>query len=184
MCLPAVAAAIPALAGGGAAAGGMGTLAQIGLVAQGAAGVASAVGAVNQGNIAAAEAEANSKLQAEAARQAIDEGAQASSERFKEGRKLMARQRAVMAANGIDVNSDQSLDMLEDTRIDTTEDVYSIRTNAARQADQFRQSQANYSSQADAAKTTARYGAAGTLLSTAGRVSSRWAQYGMSGGDY
>lgn len=183
MCLPAAVAAIPSLfTGAGAAAGSVGTLAKIGMAAQGVAGVVGAAGAINQGNIAAAEAKANSKAQSEAAMQALAQGSEESSERFKEGRKLLARQRAVMAANGVDVNSDQALDILDDTRTDTTEDAYAIRTNAARQADGFRQQQANYSAAASAAKTSSRYQAAGTLLSTASSVSRRWAQYGM--GEY
>ncbi len=100
---------------------------------------------------------------------------------------LVGAARAAQASNGLDVNSGSALDVQSSAEMLGQLDAASIRSAGARQArayeDQGRgfQDQAGlYALQANAAGPSA-LGMFGSLLGTAGAVSSKWLQYQNAG---
>ena len=164
------------------------TLAIASTVASAASGALSFVGAISQGNAAAKQAEYqaafarnnqimanNAALDAEAAGRTKE----ANARRATEG--LKGRQRAVLAANGVDVNTGSALDIQTDTAALGELDALTIRSNAERDAVGYRNQGQNFGGEAALAAarasnaTTSGYlGAAGSLLTSTGNVAQKW----------
>lgn len=96
--------------------------------------------------------------------------------------------RASQGASGIDVNSGSTKDVQTSQRLVSNMDMAQIRSNAAKVAYDYRtqstydQSQAGLDVMAgEDAMTEGRYKAAGSLISTAGNVSSKWLAGQQSG---
>lgn len=137
-----------------------------------------AVGQVQQGKAAAQAARFNSKvadMNAEIAerqaRDALERGKLEEQKKRTQVQQVLGRQKAAMAANGVDVGFGSPLDTLVDTATLGEVDALTIRSNAAREAYDYRVRGANGRAQAgldrmnaDASETAGYLGAAGTLL--------------------
>lgn len=164
------------------------TLATIATVASVASGAVGAVGAIQQGRAAKAQADyqarvaENNRILAErAAKQAEEAGELASHQARQRARQLIGRQRAIIAAGGGDVGVGSALDITSDTAAFGELDALTIKTNAARDAANYRAQGANFQADADLARargstalTSSYFNAGGTILSTAGNVASKW----------
>lgn len=124
---------------------------------------------------AAAEQEANATFQAammdinsEVAKFQADDaiimGNRAASEHLQKVRGVIGAQKAAMAAQGIEVNDNSALEVLEDTARSGAIDALIIRNNARREAWGFRVSSSQYASQAGFSRIAADYGPRGTLI--------------------
>lgn len=168
-------------------------LSTIGKLAVGAsaAGAAySAYGAYNQAKGAKAAANYNAAVarnnaqvaqwQAEdATRRGVDEKRRVQVQ----ANQLKGRQITAMAERGIDLGEGTALDILTDTDFFGEIDANTTIANAAREAFGFKVTASNYNSQGDMQAARARSispggAAAGSLLTSAGRVASTW--YGFS----
>jgi len=133
----------------------------------------------------------NNKILADrAAQDALDRGKVAEDRQRIQTRQLAGRQRAVLAANGVLVDSGSALDITSDTAMIGELDALTIRANAEREAEGFRQQGANFSSEADLADARGRQAKSslplqigGTLLSTTGSVASKWYGFNQDGID-
>lgn len=164
------------------------TLATIATVASVASGAVGAVGAIQQGRAAKAQADYQAKvaennrvLAERAAKQSEEAGELASHAARQRARQLIGRQRAIIAAGGGDVGVGSALDITGDTAAFGELDALTIRTNASRDADSFRAQGANFTAEADLARSrgssalsSSYLEAGGTILSTAGSVASKW----------
>jgi hypothetical protein len=123
-------------------------------------------------------AEMNATLADRAAKDAIERGATEEQRKRMEVAQLQGRQRAAMAANGVDLTFGSPLDTLVDTAVMGELDALTIRRNAAREAYDFDVQGMNYRADAtlsrmgatsalagaSAAKTGGYLSAAGTVL--------------------
>ena len=156
---------------------------------------AGVVGQVQAGQAAAAEAKyqsavlKNNAIQAEyAARDAIERGRVEELKQRIATKRLIGRQRAVLAANGVLVDQDSALDITADTETLGEFDALTIRDNAAREALALRQQRGQFLSEATLARMrgrqaqTAGYvGAGATLLGGLGSVAGKWYNYKQAG---
>lgn len=117
------------------------------------------------------------------AEDALARGDRQASEVRMKSRQLKGRQRATMAANGIDLGTGSALEILTDTDYFGEIDANTVKDNASKEAWALRNQARGFSYEASMAK--ARAGAespllaAGTsLLTSAGRVSDRWYKTG------
>lgn len=113
------------------------------------------------------------------AQDALARGDRAASRVRSQGRQLQGRQRAAMAANGVDISTGSALEILKDTEFFTEMDATTAKDNAAREAWAIRNQAAGFT--ADANLLQARgdaespmFAAATSLLGSAGRVASSW----------
>lgn len=180
MCIPAIAAAgasIGSMLGGTAAgvsasaAGGLATAMQIG------GGVLGAVSQVMNYQAQAKAAKRSAAVAQEAARETLEQGEQESDLQRRAAAKLMGQQKVGMAANGIDLNSTNAIDLLDETALLSEEDAFAIRTNAQRQAKSLSQQAANYRADAASAKSAAFFEPVKTILGTGAKVGSRYSHY-------
>lgn len=124
----------------------------------------------------------NNALRAEyLAEDAIERGKQEEREERIRGRLLIGQMRAVLAANGADVNSGSALDLQIDQAETNELEAQTVRNNAQREAQEFRIRASNYESEAsltqlagENAYNSSKRKARGTLLSTAGKVAGSW----------
>jgi len=151
--------------------GGVGTAATVG------AGAITAYSQVKNMRSQAAAASATAAAQDEAARQAVEQGEQESDRLRTRSSVAEGENIAAMAAQGVDVNSAQAIDILDDNRFLAEEDAFTIRSNAGRRADQFSQSAANSRSQARTARSNAIWQPVSTILTTGARVGSKYASW-------
>jgi len=133
--------------------------------------------AVNRNN------EIYAQRRAEDARQ---RGEQAAFQNDLKTRQLQGRQKAVLASNGIDVNSGSAVDITSDTAAIGAMDTLTIRANAEREALGYEQEGSNFGAAAglqsfQASNTSATLGQAGTILGGLGSVSDKW--YRFKSGD-
>jgi hypothetical protein len=82
----------------------------------------------------------------------------------KEGETLKSAQVASMAAQGVDVSSGVTQDLLTDTNTKVAEDVRRIRVNARKEAWALQAQGMQYKTQGDRAKSRGRYALMGGLL--------------------
>lgn len=171
------------------------TLATAALVASAAGAAISAYGAYQQGQALKAQGTyqaavlRNNKILADrAAADAVARGKSEASKREQQGRALIGRQRAVLASNGVDVNSGSAVDIQADTEANTKLDADMIRANAEREALGYRTQGMNFDASAslatlrgDQAGANSLLSAGGTLLSGAGSVASKWYQFDNMG---
>ena len=155
----------------------------------------SAVGSMQEGKAAAAEARyqsavlKNNAVQAEYA--AKDAEARGRVEELKQRistRRLIGRQRAVLAANGVVVDQDSALDITADTEMLGEFDALTIRDNAAREALAFRQQRGQFLTEASLARmrgkqaqTAGFIGGGAALLGGLGSVAGKWYNYKQAG---
>ena len=88
--------------------------------------------------------------------------------------KLIATQRAQLAANGVDVNVGSAADLQETTEALGEADALRIRGNAVDQADSMERGAGLTLAGGDAAKTAGTNRATGGLLAGAGKLASKW----------
>lgn len=127
----------------------------------------------------------NAILAGRAAEDATARGAIEESRQRAIGRRTLGSQRTAFAANGIDLASETVGDIAASQGGLNELDALTIRANAAREAAGFRQEGANYRAQAGLLKSqaaNARYAgnlaAAGTVLSGASDVATKWYSFG------
>lgn len=132
-------------------------------------------------NYSAQVARNNQVLADRAAADAIDRGNVAADQKASQVRQLIGKQRASLAANGVDVNSGSAVDITTDTAGFGTLDVLTARANAEREALGYKTQGMNYQNQAQldemkasSALDAAPLSAAGSLLSTGGSVAKQW----------
>lgn len=159
---------------------------QAGMVAQAAGGAAAAYGAYSKSkaektayDIQAQVADNNKQYANWQAEDAIRRGQKSAVATQLKARQLKGSQIASFASRGIDLGEGSALNILTDTDYMGAIDSNTVMDNAAKEAWMYRTQASNYGSNADLlryrAKSTSGYGeAAGTLLTTAGSVASRW----------
>lgn len=135
---------------------------------QGASSLSTAIsssGAVRaQGAYESTVAKSNQSLAEIQAEDAIRRGDKAAAEHGKAVRSLMGKQKAALAAQGIDVSSGSSADILNDTNYLGTLDALTIKNNAAREAFGYKSQAIGYGSQANFADLSTRNLSRSTLL--------------------
>lgn len=94
-------------------------------------------------------------------------------------RQVGGRQRAAIAASGVDMTTGSALEMLTDTQFFGEVDVNTLQDNAAREAWALRNQAAGYKSEADLMRARASaespmMAGVTSLLTSAGRVASNW----------
>ena len=96
-----------------------------------------------------------------------------------QGNQVKGTQRAAMAANGVDLGEGSALHILADTDYFTDIDATTTLDNAAKEAWAIRNQAAGYQAEASlmsgrAAAESPMFAAAGSLLTSAGRVAGSW----------
>lgn len=112
-----------------------------------------------------------------AARDRLEQGREESDRRRRAGAIQQGQQVAALAANGIDVEGDLALDLLDDSSTLVSEDAFSIRENARRGATGLSQQAANSRTSAANARSEGTFGAISTVLTTGAKVGSKFRQY-------
>lgn len=147
-----------------------------------------AAGAVQQAQSTAAAnrynaqvQEMNAKLAERRAKDAIERGAAEEQRKRQQVSQIQGQQRAAMAANGVDLTFGSPLDTLVDTAAMGELDALTIRTNAYREAYDYRVDAVNKRAgaqlsrlQANAAETGGYLDAMGTVLTGAGKAYSQY----------
>ena len=124
--------------------------------------------------------ERNAALMDFQAKEAVRMGEKEAQQRALQTKKLMGRQRAVAAAQGIDVDSGSALDIAQETAGMGALDVATIRNNAWKQAWGFQVQASNARSQANMTRVQGKYNARQTLITggmqAAGSIMSGFAE--------
>lgn len=135
------------------------------------------VSAIQQGQAQAAAmnynaqvAEMNATLADRAAKDALRRGAAEEQQKRMEISALQGRQRAAMAANGVDLTFGSPLDTLVDTAVMGELDALTIRRNAAREAYDYETQGVNYRADAGLSRVNAKAARTGGYLSAGGTV--------------
>lgn len=135
------------------------------------------VSAVQQGNAAAASAnynaqvaEMNAGISDQNARDALERGKLEEQQKRQEIAAITGRQKASMAANGIDIGFGSPLDTLVDTAMLGEIDALTIRSNAAREAYGYKVDGANGRADAVLSRANAKSAKTGGYLSAFGTV--------------
>lgn len=166
-------------------------LPEIATVASIASGGLSAIGAISNANAQAKQAEYNAatarnnqQLAENAAKEATQAGQTREANSRMASAQLRSRQRAVLASNGVDVNTGSALGIQEDTAQAGELDALTIRSNAEREAVGYRNQGANFGGEAALAAARAAnatsagyFSAGGSLLTSAGNVAQKWYQF-------
>lgn len=156
---------------GAAFGGGLGTAATV------AAGGVTAYAQVKNAQAQKAAALATAKAQETAAQESLEAGREESAQRLIAGAQRRAQAAAQLAANGIDVQGGQGLDILDDAALLDQQDAFAIRENARRQARGFSAAAANARADAATAGSAAFLQPLATTLTTAAQVGQRYAPY-------
>lgn len=108
-------------------------------------------------------------------------------QRFKTNQ-LVGRQRASLAANGVDVGSGSAIDLIQDTFKIGETDALTIRANAERDAAAYLAQGANFAGEAGLYRSSGQnirgalpFELGSTALSTAGSVAGQWYNYNAAG---
>ena len=157
-----------------------------------------AAGSIQQGQAAAKAAkynaqvaEMNATISERRAKDALDRGAFEEQQKRRENAALMGKQKAAMAANGIDLTFGSPLDMIVDSATLGELDALTIRKNAYREEYDYRVQAANqraqktmYEGAAKSALTGGYLAAGGTILGGAGNAYKNYYQatYGSTPG--
>jgi hypothetical protein len=150
--------------------------------------VVGAAGQMQSANAAASAAEYNASVQRENARLAdrqakrvLEAGMEEERKQLGATQRLIGKQTAAQAANGLDVTFGSPLDLIVDTATQGKIDAMTIRTNAYRNYDDVRNQAvaarnraALYDMEASSSRTSGMLSAAGTVLTGAGQA------YGLS----
>lgn len=87
---------------------------------------------------------------------------------------LKGQQRSALAANGGVLDEGSALDILADTAEQGELDALMIRSNAQREANDYRNQAGNFESQASMARFEGNMNSATTIIGNAGSVSNKW----------
>lgn len=175
---------IPGLAAGVAGGGGFGSIFQL------LGGVVSAIGQMQNANAQAAvyeqQAELNRKQaieQEEASRELLEQGRTESDRRRRQQAINAGEQKAALAANGVDVEGELAIDVLDDSQTVADEDAFNIREQSRLNAEGRTQEARNLKVEANNnevrasnARSQGMFGAFGTILSTGAKVSQSFAR--------
>lgn len=130
--------------------------------------------------------ENNAKLMDFQGKEAIRMGEKEAQQRALQVKKLAGRQRAVAAAQGIDVDSGSALDISQETAGMGALDIATIRNNAWKQAWGFQVQATNLRSQANMTRIQGKYNARQTLITggmkAAGSIMSGFSSAGSGAG--
>lgn len=170
-------AAAGAAGAAGTAAAGSSIMGTIGTIASIGSGVVGAVSSIQGGNAAAAAASATAQQQERAAIQAMEASEREAMLTQRRAAQMRGENRVALAAQGVNVNSVEALELLENFDTQVEEDLFAIRENGVRAANSYGQDAANSRAQGASAKSQGRWGAGSSLLSTAARVGERWRPY-------
>lgn len=129
-----------------------------------------AFGSIQQGNYQSAVARNNQVIAERAAVDAEQRGAEAEQQQRQRTQQVLGRQKAMMAANGLDISSGSAGDLLADTRRYGELDALTVRSNADREAYGYRAQAAQYGADAKMARRAGYLNAAGSLLTGASLV--------------
>lgn len=139
--------------------------------------VLSAAGQVQQGNAQAQAgqynaqvADMNATMAETRAKDALARGAVEEQQKRAQTAQLMGRQRAAMAANGVDLTFGSPLDTIVDTAIMGELDAMTIRQNAGREADDYRMQAWNARADAGLSRSNAKSAKTGGYLAAGGTV--------------
>ena len=160
-----------------ASAGSLGTILSIG------SGILGAYTAYTGGMAQSKALKQTAAAQELAAQQAIEQGNDESDRRRRAGALLAGEQKAALAANGIDVGGELSIDLLSDTQALVSEDAFSIRENSRRGAQGMYEQAANSKAAAGNAKREGIFGAVSTALGTAAKVGPKFASWSNTRSD-
>lgn len=133
-------------------------------------------GAYTQAQTQKAMAERNATVADMQAKDALTRGEKSAIQAGQAGSLIQGRQRAALAARGLDLSEGTPNDILAQTDFFTQSDVATARTNARREAFAAQSQRGNFQLQADSANPGLQF--AGTLLGGGGRVADKWMQYG------
>lgn len=146
-------------------------MAAIGLVGT----AVSAMGAIQQAKAASAAAnynakvaDMNAKISERRSEDALERGRQAEQRKRLEVAQIQGKQRAAMAANGVDLGFGAPLDTLIDTATMGEMDALTVRQNAAREAYDFRVDASNGRAEANLKRMEAKSALTGGYLAAAG----------------
>lgn len=139
--------------------------------------VVSGMGQIQQGNAAAASAkynatvaEMNATLADRRAKDAIERGQVEEQQKRAQVAQLQGRQKAAMAANGVDLSFGSPLDTLVDTAVLGELDALTIRQNAAREAYDYQVQGVNSRADAGLSRMNAKSAKTGGYLAAGGTV--------------
>jgi hypothetical protein len=124
----------------------------------------------------------NAKIAAWQRSDAIQRGEQDAQRSMRERSAMIGKQRAALAANGVDLNQGSALDLLASTEFLGQEEVNTIQSNAAREAWGYQIQGANYSNNSSFEQWKARNASPGKAGAMAGASSllSSASSYAMS----
>lgn len=124
------------------------------------------------------EVAANNATTAEyQAEDAIARGELAEKQQRLSTKKLIGQQKSAIAGSGFTIGEGSAEDVILDTAALGEEDVFAIRSNAAREAWSYRLQGAGALAQGQLATAEGRSGAATSLLSGSASVASKWQKY-------
>lgn len=131
-----------------------------------------AMGQYDSASVAQQVAKNNAKIAESQAKDAESRGEQEALDLRRKAAQFKGGQRAKMAANGLDLTYGTQADILDQTDFFSQMDEATVRTNARKEAWNRRAQKANY--QAEATSFSPWATAAGTMLTGAGQVASKW----------
>lgn len=140
--------------------------------------VMSAGAMYQQGQVAEATARNNAKVAEYAAQDAQRRGEEEAQAVQRKGAALKSSQRVALAAKGLDLTYGTAADVQDQTDFFTQADVATTRTNAAREAWNYRAKGQQALAEGKAESLSSMYKATGTLLGSAGQVADKWYSYG------
>lgn len=111
------------------------------------------------------------------AKDALERGELAEKQRRLDAKNLKGQQTAAIAAGGFSITEGSAYNTLIDTEAQKEEDVFTIRSNAAREAWAIRAGAAADAAQSQLAVKSAQNRALGTALSGASSVAEKWYKY-------
>lgn len=149
----------------------------IALIATAAAGGFSAKAAYDQGQVAKQVGRNNATMAEYAAQDAQRRGEEEAAAIQRKGAALKSAQRVSLAAKGLDLGYGTAADLQDQTDFFTQSDAATARTNASREAWSIRSRGQQALFEGKAAARNANLQAAGSLLTSAGQVSSKWTQF-------
>lgn len=117
-----------------------------------------------QGNYQKNQLQFNAQVAGLQADDAISRGNKAAANKKRETKQIIGKQRAALAAQGIEVNSDTALLIQEDTAGLGAEDVQTIKNNAWREAFGYKVQATDYTGQAAFAQISSGFNARQTML--------------------
>jgi hypothetical protein len=134
----------------------------------------SAYSSYQQGKSAQAQAEYNAKQAEAQAADAQMRGGAAANQKRQEVRRAIAAQQTQLAANGVETSSGSALNLSSDTAHEGELDAQTAYANAMREAYGYQSQATAYRFSGKTEKSNAYGQAAGSLLSGAGSVMSKW----------